>query len=260
MKFETNSPLQRLFLSEGNKRSLETDPERAENHPMIKKTVAICETQPVTALGLRALLDQSPDMELFRSAESIPAALETVRRTQPALMILDKAFGSQVILECLTELKNSGQTVAAVVWGVSMTEAEALRFIQAGAKGIIRKSADAETLLICLRSVAAGATWMEKNVFHEQHKARRNVQVGLTPREQQVMELVGQGLKNREVATELGIRPGTVKVHLKHIFEKTGVQGRYGLALAGLAAATSNSSHNGLVTTGHSLLMSRSEP
>jgi DNA-binding CsgD family transcriptional regulator len=49
------------------------------------------------------------------------------------------------------------------------------------------------------------------------------------------MELVGQGLKNREVALELGIRPGTVKVHLKHIFEKTGALGRHSLALVGLA-------------------------
>lgn len=48
------------------------------------------------------------------------------------------------------------------------------------------------------------------------------------------MELVEQGLKNREIARELGIRPGTVKIHLKHIFEKTGVRGRYGLALTGL--------------------------
>jgi len=45
---------------------------------------------------------------------------------------------------------------------------------------------------------------------------------------------VEQGFKNKEIATELGIRPGTVKIHLKHIFEKTGVRGRYGLALSGL--------------------------
>ena len=56
----------------------------------------------------------------------------------------------------------------------------------------------------------------------------------LTAREQQVLELVEQGFKNKEIATELGIRPGTVKIHLKHIFEKTGVRGRYGLALSGL--------------------------
>ena len=52
--------------------------------------------------------------------------------------------------------------------------------------------------------------------------------------EQQVLELVEQGCKNKEIAQELGIRPGTVKIHLKHIFEKSGVRGRYGLALSGL--------------------------
>ena len=56
----------------------------------------------------------------------------------------------------------------------------------------------------------------------------------LTAREQQVLQLVEQGFKNKEIAVELGIRPGTVKIHLKHIFEKTGVRGRYGLALSGL--------------------------
>jgi DNA-binding NarL/FixJ family response regulator len=63
-----------------------------------------------------------------------------------------------------------------------------------------------------------------------QRRSRSN----LTPREQQVVELVEQGLKNKEIAREMGIRPGTVKIHLKHIFEKTGVRGRFGLALAGL--------------------------
>jgi DNA-binding NarL/FixJ family response regulator len=62
-------------------------------------------------------------------------------------------------------------------------------------------------------------------------RARRS---GLTTRERQVMELVEVGLKNRDIASQLGIRPGTVKIHLKHIFEKTGVRGRYGLALSGL--------------------------
>jgi DNA-binding NarL/FixJ family response regulator len=56
----------------------------------------------------------------------------------------------------------------------------------------------------------------------------------LTAREHQVLELVEQGFKNKEIALELGIRPGTVKIHLKHIFEKTGVRGRYGLAISGL--------------------------
>jgi len=56
----------------------------------------------------------------------------------------------------------------------------------------------------------------------------------LTPREHQALEMVEQGFKNKEIVLELGVRPGTVKIHLKHIFEKTGVRGRYGLAINGL--------------------------
>jgi DNA-binding NarL/FixJ family response regulator len=56
----------------------------------------------------------------------------------------------------------------------------------------------------------------------------------LTFREMQVMELVERGMKNKEIGAQLGIRSGTVKIHLKHIFEKTGIRGRYGLALSGL--------------------------
>jgi DNA-binding NarL/FixJ family response regulator len=75
---------------------------------------------------------------------------------------------------------------------------------------------------------------MEESVFGELGRGERYPRSELTTREQQVLELVEQGLKNKEIALDLGIRPGTVKIHLKHIFEKTGVRGRYGLALNGL--------------------------
>jgi DNA-binding NarL/FixJ family response regulator len=117
---------------------------------------------------------------------------------------------------------------------MSVTEAEALRFLQSGAKGIVRKSADTPTVLACLRAVSQGRSWMQDSVFRESSSMETQVRTDLTPREHQVMELVEQGFKNREIAQELGIRPGTVKIHLKHIFEKTGVRGRHGLALNGL--------------------------
>jgi len=116
----------------------------------------------------------------------------------------------------------SGLTRQAIVWGNSISEAEALRFFQIGARGIVRKTADLSTLLNCLRAVRAGTTWMEDAVFREASRPERYPRTELTPREQQVMELVEQGLKNKEIGRELGIRPGTVKIHLKHIFEKTG--------------------------------------
>ena len=121
-----------------------------------------------------------------------------------------------------------------MVWGVSMTEAEALRLLQAGASGIVRKTADLTSLLACLRTVASRPYLDGGLRLSRFFAAGRHPRSELTPREQQVLQLVEQGFKNKEIAVELGIRPGTVKIHLKHIFEKTGVRGRYGLALSGL--------------------------
>ena len=115
-----------------------------------------------------------------------------------------------------------------------MTETEALRLLQAGASGIVRKSADLRTLIDCVSTVAAGRNWMEDAVFSQGGHRGRGSPSELTAREQQVLQLVRQGYRNKEIAQELGITPGTVKIHLKHVFEKTGVRGRYALALEGL--------------------------
>jgi DNA-binding NarL/FixJ family response regulator len=204
------------------------------------KKVSICDTQPVTAEGVRTLLAGSADMRFADAADSLAQAQDLVRRTTPDVLMLDKAFGMQAILDWLSELKTSemrtSETIptAIVVWGVSVSEAEALRFLQAGARGILRKTAGIPVVLACLRTVALGRSWMEDCVFRDSSRSDRYPRSDLTSREQQVLELVEQGMKNKEIAQDLGIRPGTVKIHLKHIFEKTGVRGRYGLALSGL--------------------------
>lgn len=200
---------------------------------MMKKTVLICETQPITAAGLRSLLLVSGELEHMASVSTLDEASEVIRTCQPNLVILDKSLGIQAVLEWITRIKRASYLdLEVILWGVSITEAEALRFLQAGAKGIVRKTSDPDTLMACLRSVANGSSWMADSVFRESSRMERYSRSELTPREQQVMELVEQGLKNKEIARELGIRPGTVKIHLKHIFEKTGVRGRYGLALS----------------------------
>jgi DNA-binding NarL/FixJ family response regulator len=135
-------------------------------------------------------------------------------------------------MDWLTNLRTSG--TLSVVWGVSINEAEALRLMQAGAHGVMRKTAESTSVLACLRTVAVGNTWMEESLLGESDRTARSSRSHLTPREQEVVELVEQGLKNKDIGLTMGIRPGTVKIHLKHIFEKTGIRGRYGLALSGL--------------------------
>lgn len=198
------------------------------------KTIGICETQPVTAEGLRAILAQCPEFNVLPAAQTLLAATEIVVRQSPAIMLVDKAYGTQNVLDWIAKLKDSKLHTVSIVWGTSITEAEALRFLQSGARGILRKTAEADSMVSCIRAVAGGNTWMEDSVFRETARPDRYPRSELTAREQQVLELVERGLKNKEIGQTLGIRPGTVKIHLKHIFEKTGVRGRYGLALSGL--------------------------
>lgn len=197
-------------------------------------TIAACESQPITAQGLAAILNATQEFRLVGAAASLAAADDLLHRQGPDTLILDKAFGVQAVLEWIAERRTARPPVQLVVWGLSISEAEALRFLQIGARGILKKTAPAETLLNCLRAVSAGTSWMEDSLFRETARPERYPRSELTPREQQVMELVEQGYRNKDIARQLGIRPGTVKIHLKHIFEKTGVRGRYGLALSGM--------------------------
>lgn len=203
-------------------------------HGNHRNCIGLCETQPATAEGLRALLSGSDDLACRWAVPNLLVGLQLARQQPVQAVLLDKTFGQQAVLTALEDLRSSAPEVAVVVWGTSMSEAEALRMLQAGARGLLRKSADLATILACFRAVSDGSTWMEDCVFREMARPERSMRNELTSREQQVLMLVEQGLKNKEIATELGIRPGTVKIHLKHIFEKTGVHGRYGLALNGM--------------------------
>lgn len=198
------------------------------------KTVGVCETQPLTAEGLRYVLESSSQLEFRSSARSLVEGSRMVREFTPDLLVIDKGFGSHAVLAWIAELRDTRTPCEIVVWGNTLSEPEALRLLQQGVRGILKKTADRSTVIACLEAVANGSNWMEDSLFQDAPRRDGYHRSELTPREREVLELVEQGLKNKEIARELGIRPGTVKIHLKHIFEKTGVRGRYGLALTGM--------------------------
>jgi two-component system, NarL family, nitrate/nitrite response regulator NarL len=172
-------------------------------------TIVICDSEPIAVAGMQALLENVDGVSVLAVESSLSAGIEAVRDLSPKLLIVDKSLGSQSVLDWIAGLRVSDSTTSVVVWSSSLTESEAVRFLQAGACGIARKTAPLQTLIRCVLTVAAGGTWMDGG-------------------------LVERGFKNREIAVNLGIQTGTVKIHLKHIFEKTGIRGRYGLALSGL--------------------------
>lgn len=179
-------------------------------------------------------METCPDLEFLWAVSTLDDAVRMVRQQPPRVVLADKGIGINGILHWILNLRATPGNVGVVVWGSSMTEAEALRFVQAGARGVVRKAADPETLVSSLRAAGAGATWMEDVIFRSAPRAFRTSRSELTPRESQIFNLVEQGLTNGEIARELGIRPGTVKIHLKHLYEKTGIRSRYHLALSSL--------------------------
>ncbi|MCX6621424.1 MAG: response regulator transcription factor, partial [Acidobacteria bacterium] len=160
----------------------------------------------------------------------------------PDVFVVDKTFGLQSILDWMRSLQTADHRPRVVIWGSAISESEALHFLQAGVKGLIRKTADLPTLLACIATAADGLVWLEDSVFRDAHRSETRLRSDLTPREKQVADQIELGLTNKEIGEQLGISPGTVKIHLKHIFEKTGVRGRYGLALTGMR-------EKGLLTT-----------
>jgi two-component system, NarL family, nitrate/nitrite response regulator NarL len=198
------------------------------------KPVLVCDTQPVAIEGVRGLLSRCDDLRFAGSVSSLEAAFELMRALNPVAVVIDKSLGTAAIAEWLRRLAASGVSCAPVIWGVGINESEALRLLQAGARGVLRRTSEPELLVTCLRSVAGGNTWLEDGIFGDTEKLNNPRRSQLTPREHEVAEQVEKGLRNRDIARNLGIQTGTVKIHLKHIFEKTGVRGRYGLALNGL--------------------------
>jgi DNA-binding NarL/FixJ family response regulator len=198
------------------------------------KPVLICDSQPVAIEGLRWLIENSGDLRFAGAVCSLDRALELARVLQPAAVILDKALGLPAVMDWLHTATGTGLTAAPIVWGAGINEPEALRLLQAGARGILRRTAESDSMLTCLRAVTSGNTWMEDGIFGDAKVLLQPRRSHLTAREMQIAELVERGLRNRDIARTLGIQTGTVKIHLKHIFEKTGVRGRYGLALTGL--------------------------
>ena len=199
-----------------------------------RATVGICDTQSIMAAGVRAVVATQGDLEFAWTVSNLDEAMKMVRLHPPRVLLADKALGMNGLLHWILSLSASGAATVFVVWGAALTEAEALRLVQAGAKGVMRKAARPEALAACLRAAARGSVWLEDVIFRSDPREGERSRSDVTPREEQVLSLVEQGLTNGEIGRELGIRPGTVKIHLKHIYGKTGVRGRYHLALAAL--------------------------
>jgi two-component system nitrate/nitrite response regulator NarP len=114
-----------------------------------------------------------------------------------------------------------------------MDDTQLLTADRLGPEGMVLKTSDPGLLLECMAQVRKGERWVDPEIAERtrQAKDRASRAPSLTPRERELIELVRQGLRNRDIAAQLGVTEGTVKVYLHAIFDKLGVDNRTELAM-----------------------------
>lgn len=201
---------------------------------MNRLTVFACESQPIVLEGLAKVLAACDDLDYAGAASGLNDSLDEVRRLQPNLILIGQTAGLKVVFQFISDIRNSAASCQPVLWVNDLAEIDCFRALQLGARGILKKTLPVESLIDCLRSVGRGDVWIEGSLPDPVMGALdRRSAPRLTPREKEIVHHVCGGLKNKEIAEVLNITAGTVKVHLMHIFEKTGVKDRFELAVHG---------------------------
>ena len=196
--------------------------------------VCACESQPIVVEGLRRSLEDVEDLRLVGAVSNPQELFDLIGESSPKLCLLDKAFGTKSIFQIISDLKVRSPETEPILWASEISEVESFRALQVGARGILKKTLPIQIILDCLRTVAKGNIWIENSISNQfVGFINRRTTPRLTPREEEILTLVMRGMKNKQIADNLTITTGTVKVHLMHIFEKTGVKDRFELAMYG---------------------------
>lgn len=190
--------------------------------------------EPILTMGLQAILAPHADLEMITAPGGIQNLIEALREQSPDILLLDMT--SDVTFSVLTEIKRAVLNCKVLLWVHSISTELAFQAMALGVRGILRKTLPPDLTVKCLVKVHEGELWFEKALTDSFISAKK---VALTQREGQLITLLAQGLKNKEIATMLEISEGTVKVYLSRLFQKVGVKDRFELALYGLKNLTS---------------------
>ena len=161
--------------------------------------------------------------------DSLAAALQCMAIAQPAVVLV--YLTSNVCLSYLRTLRSACDHAQIVLWGEGLTGEFVFQAMQLGVRGVLSSSVSVDGLLAALDNVHRGMLCFEPELIESVLAHKR---VNLTKRQEDIVSLVSQGLKNKEIATAMGITEGTVKVYLYRLFRKLGVNDRLDMALYGL--------------------------
>ena len=215
-------------------------PESAEPEPI---RVAIADDHPVFRDGLFEVLQLEEGFEMIGKASSGEEVLKLVASQRPQILLLDLCMPGMDGLATLRRLRELGSDTKVIVLTASEERAHLVEARQLGASGIVLKHDQTSVLIKSIRRVHAGEIWLHSTTTQSVMQRSEpppplppsvefpKPKPHLTRKETEVVRMVTQGLRNREIASRMFISEQTVKNHLRAIFEKLNVGDRLELAL-----------------------------
>ena len=196
--------------------------------------ILLADDHPMIRTALEVLLRDS-EYEIVATAGTGEAALAEVDRLQPDILLLDLQMPGGSGMEVLRRIRSDKRSLRVILLTAAIDDFALLEAKSLKVQGIVLKNSDPAYLLDCLDSVRHGRTWFDPELAQRARQLAtsrtHDGRPSLAPRERQLIGFVRKGLRNREIAEQLGVTEGTVKVYLHAVFEKLGVSSRTELAI-----------------------------
>jgi DNA-binding NarL/FixJ family response regulator len=192
-------------------------------------TILAFADEPVLQIGLQSVLAGVPGFRLAGLHATVSQLAGASQLHQPQVILYSMSLDPE--LAQLGAVRRAAPDAAIILWAREFSTELAHQALEMGIHGFLSTTAGPEMMLECLRFAATGELWMERSLANTLLNSRP---VTLSRRQTQLLGLLVQGLKNREIAAEMGISEGTVKAYLTTLFEKVGARDRFELALYGL--------------------------
>ncbi len=209
---------------------------------MAEITVFVVDDHAILREGVRRLLDAQPDLRVVGEAATGEETLRRVPELRPDVLILDLSLPDISGLEIIRRVHQSAPEVAIVVLTMHESREYFFRALQAGISGYVLKEGGLADLRLAVQAAARGDVYIYPSLTRQlvadlaRHPASQaRLQAGgLTARERQVLDLVAQGLTNREIAERLTVTLSTVQTHCANIMNKLGLRNRAELIRYGI--------------------------
>jgi DNA-binding NarL/FixJ family response regulator len=207
------------------------------NGPFVR--VIVADTQAIFRAGLRKVFALEDDIRVVGQAETLAQAQTAVKKFSSDVVIFEAALAQNPV-EAVADLLRQNPQMRIVVVTPRADEELTLELFRRGAHGIVSREVEPELLVDCLRKVAGGETWLDRQGTHWVMEAYRNQtnrptgarpKVQLTPKETLIVSCVTQGMKNKEIALRVGTTEQVVKNYLRKVYDKLGVADRLEMAL-----------------------------